>query len=137
VARNLGTARFLVVQTFLVLVWITINVVSVALRWDPYPFILLNLMFSVQAAYAAPLILLAQNRQEDRDRQALENDRAVAIRTQENAEYLARELAAVRLALSNTVTTAELREAVDSLSERLEQLLAQRAPGEPPETLPR
>jgi uncharacterized membrane protein len=137
VARNLGTARFLVVQTFLVLVWITINVVSVALRWDPYPFILLNLMFSVQAAYAAPLILLAQNRQEDRDRQALENDRAVAIRTQENAEYLARELAAVRLAVSNTVTTAELREAVDSLSERLEQLLAQRAPGEPPETLPR
>jgi uncharacterized membrane protein len=137
VARNLGTARFLVVQTFLVLVWITINVVSVALRWDPYPFILLNLMFSVQAAYAAPLILLAQNRQEDRDRQALENDRAVAIRTQENAEYLARELAAVRLALSNTVTTAELQEAVDSLSERLEQLLAHRAPGEPPETLPR
>ena len=137
VARNLGTARFLVVQTFLVLVWITINVVSVALRWDPYPFILLNLMFSVQAAYAAPLILLAQNRQEDRDRQALENDRAVAIRTQENAEYLARELAAVRLALSNTVTTAELQEAVDSLSERLEQLLAQRAPGEPPGKLPR
>ena len=137
VARNLGTARFLVVQTFLVLVWITINVVSITLQWDPYPFILLNLMFSVQAAYAAPLILLAQNRQEDRDRQALENDRAVAIRTQENAEYLARELAAVRLALSNTVTTAELQEAVDSLSERLEQLLAQRAPGEPPETLPR
>ena len=137
VARNLGTARFLVVQTFLVVVWITINVVSVALRWDPYPFILLNLMFSVQAAYAAPLILLAQNRQEDRDRQALENDRAVAIRTQENAEYLARELAAVRLALSNTVTTAELREAVDSLSERLEQLLAQRAPGEPPASSPR
>ncbi|MEY3575736.1 MAG: hypothetical protein RLZZ88_879 [Actinomycetota bacterium] len=137
VARNLGTARFLVVQTFLVLVWITINVVSVALRWDPYPFILLNLMFSVQAAYAAPLILLAQNRQEDRDRQALENDRAVAIRTQENAEYLARELAAVRLALSNTVTTTELREAVDSLSERLDQLLAQRAPDEPHASLPR
>jgi len=61
VARNLGTARFLVVQTFLVFVWITINVVSITLQWDPYPFILLNLMFSVQAAYAAPLILLAQN----------------------------------------------------------------------------
>ena len=137
VARNLGTARFLVVQTFLVLVWISINVASVALRWDPYPFILLNLMFSVQAAYAAPLILLAQNRQEDRDRQALENDRAVAIRTQENAEYLARELAAVRLALSNTVTTAELREAVDSLSEQLEHLLAQQPPGEPPASLQR
>ena len=121
--RNLGTARFLVVQTFLVLVWISINVLSVTLRWDPYPFILLNLMFSVQAAYAAPLILLAQNRQEDRDRQALENDRAVAARTQENAEYLARELAGVRLALSNTATSSEVREAIDSLSERIDQLL--------------
>jgi len=131
VARNLGTARFLVVQTILVLIWITINVVSVALRWDPYPFILLNLMFSVQAAYAAPLILLAQNRQEDRDRQALENDRAVAVRTQENAEYLARELAAVRLALSNTVTTTDLRESVDALSDRLDQLIERSAPRAP------
>ena len=128
VARNLGTARFLVVQTFLVIVWITINVVSITLQWDPYPFILLNLMFSVQAAYAAPLILLAQNRQEDRDRQALENDRAVATRTQENAEYLARELAGVRLALSNTVTSTELRESIDALNERLDQLLAQMPP---------
>lgn len=130
VARNLGTARFLVVQTFLVLVWITINVVSLSLQWDPYPFILLNLMFSVQAAYAAPLILLAQNRQEDRDRQALENDRAVAVRTQENAEYLARELAGVRLALSNTVTSAELRESIDALNERLDQLLELQSPNE-------
>jgi len=128
VARNLGTARFLVVQTFLVIVWIIINVVSITLQWDPYPFILLNLMFSVQAAYAAPLILLAQNRQEDRDRQALENDRAVATRTQENAEYLARELAGVRLALSNTVTSTELRENIDALNERLDQLLAQMPP---------
>jgi len=128
VARNLGTARFLVVQTFLVIVWITINVMSITLQWDPYPFILLNLMFSVQAAYAAPLILLAQNRQEDRDRQALENDRAVATRTQENAEYLARELAGVRLALSNTVTSTELRESIDALNERLDLLLAQMPP---------
>ena len=130
VARNLGTARFLVVQTFLVFVWITINVVSITLQWDPYPFILLNLMFSVQAAYAAPLILLAQNRQEDRDRQALENDRAVAARTQENAEYLARELAGVRLALSNTVTSTELRESIDVLNERLDQLLSRSTPNE-------
>jgi uncharacterized membrane protein len=132
VARNLGTARFLVVQTFLVIIWIAVNVLSVALRWDPYPFILLNLMFSVQAAYAAPLILLAQNRQEDRDSHALENDRAIATRTQENAEYLARELAAVRLALSNTVTTSELRDSLDALSERMEQLLnAQAVPSTP------
>lgn len=130
VARNLGTARFLVVQTFLVIVWISINVLSVTLRWDPYPFILLNLMFSVQAAYAAPLILLAQNRQEDRDRQALENDRAVATRTQENAEYLARELAGVRLALSNTATSSEVREAIDSLSERIDELLERSSPNE-------
>ncbi|MFM8993721.1 MAG: DUF1003 domain-containing protein, partial [Actinomycetota bacterium] len=80
VARNLGTARFLVVQTFLVIVWITINVVSITLQWDPYPFSLLNLMFSVQAAYAAPLILLAPNRQDDRDRQALETEREVMLR---------------------------------------------------------
>ena len=130
VARNLGTARFLVVQTFLVIVWISINVLSITLRWDPYPFILLNLMFSVQAANAAPLILLAQNRQEDRDRQALENDRAVATRTQENAEYLARELAGVRLALSNTATSSEVREAIDSLSERIDQLLERSLPNE-------
>jgi len=130
VARNLGTARFLVVQTFLVFVWITINVLSITLRWDPYPFILLNLMFSVQAAYAAPLILLAQNRQEDRDRQALENDRAVAARTQENAEYLARELAGVRLALSNTATSGEVREAIDALNERLDQLIERSTPDE-------
>jgi uncharacterized membrane protein len=136
VARNLGTARFLVVQTFLVIVWISINVLSVALRWDPYPFILLNLMFSVQAAYAAPLILLAQNRQEDRDRQALENDRAVAARTQENAEYLARELAGVRLALSNTATSAEVREAIDSLNERLDLLLERPTPNERREVSP-
>ncbi len=141
IARNLGTARFLVVQTFLVIIWIAVNVLSIALRWDPYPFILLNLMFSVQAAYAAPLILLAQNRQEDRDRHALENDRAIATRTQENAEYLARELAAVRLALSNTVTTNELRDSLDALSERMEQLLHAHAepstPSAPPAQLPR
>lgn len=141
VARNLGTARFLVVQTFLVIIWITVNVLSIALRWDPYPFILLNLMFSVQAAYAAPLILLAQNRQEDRDRHALENDRAIATRTQENAEYLARELATVRLALSNTVTTSELRDSLDALSDRMEQLLNAHAvpstPSAPPAQLPR
>ena len=141
VASNLGTARFLVMQTFLVIVWIAINVLSIALRWDPYPFILFNLMFSVQAAYAAPLILLAQNRQEDRDSHALENDRAIATRTQENAEYLARELAAVRLALSNTVTTSELRDSLNALSARMEQLLNAPAgpstPGAPPAQLPR
>jgi uncharacterized membrane protein len=115
----LGTARFLIVQTVLVIIWITLNVAFIAFRWDPYPFILLNLMFSVQAAYSAPLILLAQNRQEERDRRQAETDRAVAASTQANAEFLARELASVRLALSNVVTTDELREQLEDLAKLL------------------
>ncbi|MBC7302264.1 MAG: DUF1003 domain-containing protein, partial [Nocardia sp.] len=67
VARFLGTGRYLAIQTVLVVVWVLLNVFAVSLRWDPYPFILLNLAFSTQAAYAAPLILLAQNRQDNRD----------------------------------------------------------------------
>jgi uncharacterized membrane protein len=119
IARYLGTARFLIVQTAIVIMWIIINIASVALRWDPYPFILLNLMFSVQAAYAAPLILLAQNRQEERDRRQAENDRAIAASTQANAEFLARELASVRLSLSNVVTVDELRDQLDDVLRRL------------------
>ncbi len=121
IARTLGTARFLVIQSVLVAIWVAVNVAFVALQWDPYPFILLNLMFSVQAAYAAPLILLAQNRQEERDRRQAENDRAVAAATQANAEYLARELASVRLALSSIVTIDELREQLDETITRLEK----------------
>lgn len=73
IARLLGTARYLVGQTVLVLIWIALNVSAFRWRWDPYPFILLNLMFSTQASYAAPLILLAQNRQAERDRQQAES----------------------------------------------------------------
>src|SRR5438477_13202743 len=82
IARTLGTARFLVIQTAVVVTWIIFNIVAFDLRYDPYPFILLNLAFSTQAAYAAPLILLAQNRQDIRDRAQIEQDRAVASRTQ-------------------------------------------------------
>lgn len=66
-ARFFGTPRFLITQTVVVIAWVTLNAAAVAFRWDPYPFILLNLVFSLQAAYAAPLILLAQTRQADRD----------------------------------------------------------------------
>jgi uncharacterized membrane protein len=120
IARFLGTGRFLVGQSVLVIAWIALNTVGLIKHWDPYPFILLNLAFSTQAAYAAPLILLAQNRQDDRDRASIERDREVAARTQADTEYLARELAAVRLALANVVTTHELE---DSLS-RLAKLIA-------------
>jgi len=68
VARFLGTPRYILGQTIIVALWIAVNALAVAFRWDPYPFILLNLAFSTQAAYAAPLILLAQTRQADRDK---------------------------------------------------------------------
>jgi uncharacterized membrane protein len=122
IARTLGTARFLVGQSFLVALWIVLNGFAWRLRWDPYPFILLNLAFSTQAAYAAPLILLAQNRQEARDRAQAEQDRAVNARTQADAESLAREMATVRIALSDVVTSEDLMIAVARLTSALERL---------------
>jgi uncharacterized membrane protein len=115
-ARFLGTGRFLVAQTVLVIGWIVLNTLGIIHHWDPYPFILLNLAFSTQAAYAAPLILLAQNRQDDRDRANIERDREVAARTQADTEFLARELAAVRLALSDVVTHEDLDDSLERLA---------------------
>jgi uncharacterized membrane protein len=120
VARFLGTGRFLAIQTVLVILWIAVNLVAVSLRWDPYPFILLNLAFSTQAAYAAPLILLAQNRQDDRDRISLEEDRMRAERTKADTEYLARELAALRIAIGEVATRDYLRGELDKLASRME-----------------
>jgi uncharacterized membrane protein len=102
----------------------------VTLRWDPYPFILLNLAFSTQAAYAAPLILLAQNRQENRDRVALEEDRRRAAQTKADTEYLARELAALRLAIGEVVTREYLRHELEDLRTMLSELQPERADGE-------
>jgi len=123
-ARFLGTGRFIVGQTVFVIAWIVLNTLGAIHHWDPYPFILLNLAFSTQAAYAAPLILLAQNRQDDRDRANIERDREVAARTQDDTEFLARELAAVRLALADVVTTQDLE---DHMS-RLEKLITDQQP---------
>ena len=109
IARYFGTARYLAIQTVFVIAWIAFNVAAVTLRFDPYPFILLNLAFSTQAAYAAPLILLAQNRQADRDRIQAEADRARDDRTIADTEYLAREIAAIRLAMGELVTRDFLR----------------------------
>ena len=122
IARLMGTARFLVIQSVLVLIWVALNISFVAFRWDKYPFILLNLMFSIQAAYAAPLILLAHNRQELRDREQAEIDRTVAIRTQNDAEFLAREIASVQLALSNVVTSDELTRHIERLTDAILKL---------------
>ncbi|MDP7705479.1 MULTISPECIES: DUF1003 domain-containing protein [unclassified Mycobacterium] len=119
IARFFGTGRYLLLQTIVVIVWIAINMIAIQWQWDPYPFILLNLAFSTQAAYAAPLILLAQNRQENRDRVALEEDRRRAAQTKADTEYLARELAALRLAIGEVPTRDYLRHELESLKNLL------------------
>src|ERR1700728_1095609 len=127
-ARLMGTGRFLAAQSVFIVVWIALNAIGVIKAWDPYPFILLTLPFSTQAAYAAPLILLAQNRQDIRDRANIDRDREVAARTQADTEFLAREIAAVRLALADVVTTQDLE---DSLA-KLTKLIADQSPQVPP-----
>jgi uncharacterized membrane protein len=109
-ARFMGTARFLAYMTVFVIIWIIINVVGLfGLKWDPYPFILLNLFFSTQASYAAPLILLAQNRQEARDRVGLEQDRDQAAQSRADMEFLAREIASVRMSVGELATRDYIR----------------------------
>jgi uncharacterized membrane protein len=124
IARFLGTARFLVFQTAVVALWIAWNVLfrDREAGFDPYPFILLTLALSLQASYAAPLILLAQNRQAERDRQETERDRRTSSRTQADTEYLARELAAIRLALGEMPTRDYLDEELGKLHSQLERL---------------
>jgi uncharacterized membrane protein len=123
IARFFGTGRYLLIQTLIVIVWIAVNLIAVEYRFDPYPFILLNLAFSTQAAYAAPLILLAQNRQENRDRVTLEEDRRRASQTKADTEFLARELAALRLAVGEVVTREYLRDELEELRDLLVGLL--------------
>ena len=138
IARYLGTARFLVWQTGIIVVWIAFNTLAPeAVQFDPWErgLVLLTLVLSLQASYAAPLILLAQNRQEARDRTQAELDRNVAERTRADTEFLAREIAGVRLLLNDAVTGDELREqlaelktAVDKLSKRVDKLRRQTTP---------
>ena len=126
-ARFFGTPRYLIVQTAIVIVWIAYNA-FVAVNYgkgkafDPYPFILLNLAFSTQAAYAAPLILLAQNRQADRDKAEVERDRDTNSRALAETEYLAREIAAVRLAVEQKADRDEIFEVLERLTQAVERL---------------
>jgi uncharacterized membrane protein len=122
VARFFGTGRYLVGQTVIVAIWIALNVVGIIGAWDPYPFILLNLVFSTQAAYAAPLILLAQNRQADRDKEEIERDREVNARSLAETEFLARELAAVRLSLQQKAERDDVVEPLERLTRAIERL---------------
>lgn len=145
IARFIGTARFLVYQSVFVTVWIAHNVLAPKnLRFDKFPFIFLTLILSLQAAYAAPLILLAQNRQELRDRRQNERDRGVASRTQADAEFITRELASIRLGMADVATVDEVEKAFDkslekaldkSLDKAVEKALArERAPRADPPT---
>ncbi len=136
IARYIGTARFLVIQTIVVIVWITVNVALPELRFDEYPFILLTLALSLQAAYAAPLILLAQDRQDQRDRAEAERDRTVTARTQADAEFLAREVASVRLSLAGMPTADDLTEAVERLTDAIERLAGERSVDRPLDRTP-
>jgi uncharacterized membrane protein len=122
VARFLGTGRYLIFQTVLIILWIGWNTLTPK-HWhfDPYAFLFLTLILSLQAAYSAPLILLAQNRQDDRDRINLEEDRSQARGAKADLEYLARELAAVRLALGEVVTRDFLRAELSRLDGAREQ----------------
>jgi uncharacterized membrane protein len=119
IARFLGTGRFIVWMTAVIVLWVLWNVFAPrVVRFDPYPFIFLTLMLSLQASYAAPLILLAQNRQDDRDRVNLEQDRKQNERSIADTEYLTREVAALRVNLGEVATRDWIRsELQDLLSE--------------------
>jgi len=123
-ARFIGTARFLVWMTVFVLSWVLWNIFGpTGFRFDEYPFIFLTLLLSLQASYAAPLILLAQNRQADRDRVQIQEDRTRDERTQADAEYLTREIAALRAQLEKVATPESVREEVQELLKEFKKSL--------------
>ena len=113
----MGGGKFLIIQTLVVIAWIALNAIAGSKGlWDEYPFILLNLLFSIEAAYAAPLILLAQHRQDARDRALAERDREVNSRILSDSEFLTRELAAIRLRLDDVVSITELETLIKDLT---------------------
>jgi uncharacterized membrane protein len=125
IARFLGTGRYLVFQTVIIVVWVVGNtIIPENLQFDPWGrgLVLLTLVLSLQASYAAPLILLAQNRQEGRDRSIQDEDRTVRARTQADTEFLAREIASIRLALSDVPTTTDLEEQLERITKAVERL---------------
>ena len=121
-ARFMGTARFLIWMTVFVVFWVGWNWIAPHdLRWDDYPFIFLTLMLSLQASYAAPLILLAHNRQEVRDRVVTEQDRQANARAHADMEFLAREVASLRMAIGEVATRDFLRSELRGLLAELDQ----------------
>jgi uncharacterized membrane protein len=128
IARFIGSARFIGWMTVFVVTWLLWNTLAPAdLRFDPYPFIFLTLLLSLQASYAAPLILLAQNRQADRDRVQFQEDRNLTERLLADTEYLTREIASIRIATGDLATRDFLRGEVRDLAEEIGALLAREA----------
>ena len=126
-ARFMGTARFLMYMTLFVAIWIGWNVLAPAdLRWDDYPFIFLTLILSLQASYAAPLILLAQNRQEARDKVIAEQDRQANARAHADMEFLAREVASLRMSVGEVATRDFLRSELRGLLSDLDERVAEK-----------
>jgi uncharacterized membrane protein len=127
-ARYMGTARFLMWMTAFVVIWIGWNTLAPEqMKWDAYPFIFLTLILSLQASYAAPLILLAQNRQEQRDKVIAEQDRQVNARAHADMEFLAREMASLRMAVGEVATRDFLRSELRSLLQDIEENADERA----------
>jgi uncharacterized membrane protein len=133
-ARFMGTATFLTYMTLFVLIWVGWNVAAPDdLRWDDYPYIFLTLMLSLQASYAAPLILLAQNRQEDRDRVIAEQDRQANTRAHADMEFLAREVASLRMSVGEMATRDFLRSELRSLLTEIDERARDSAQSHPRE----
>jgi uncharacterized membrane protein len=142
-ARYMGTSSFIVQMTVVIALWLLWNTLAPAhIRFDPYTFTFLTLVLSLQASYAAPLILLAQNRQDDRDRVSMEEDRGRAAQTKADTEYLARELASLRMNIGDVATRDYLRGELDRMRDDLHELtvavlaLSQAASGEDPADRP-
>jgi len=128
IARFMGTAKFIVYMTVVIALWLGWNVLAPATwRFDPYTFTFLTLVLSLQASYAAPLILLAQNRQADRDRLAAEEDRRRATMQKADTEYLTREIAALRIALGEVATRDFLRSELSRIAEEMDEAALRRA----------
>ncbi|GAA2505101.1 DUF1003 domain-containing protein [Winogradskya humida] len=127
IARYMGTAKFIVYMTIVIAAWFGWNTLAPAsMRFDPYTFTFLTLILSLQASYAAPLILLAQNRQTDRDRLAMDEDRRRAAMQKADTEYLAREIASLRIALGEVATRDFLRSELTRLADELDEAATRR-----------
>jgi uncharacterized membrane protein len=106
VATGMGSWRFIIIQTIIVLIWMVLNIIGIINHWDPYPFILLNLLFSTQAAYAAPIIMMAQNRQNDRDRVQASEDFATNVSAKKEIEELQQAIARIENDKLDAITKA-------------------------------